>query len=263
MGSAQLATQLANQPATLLADQLNGRVILITGAGDGIGAAAAETFATAGATVILAGRTTKKLELMYDRIIKAGNPEPAIYPIDHLRSGPKEYAEMAGIIQENFGRLDGIILAAAVPGESTPYEYYNPENWLQVIHTNLTTPFALTQALYPLLLETGKTHGTARLIYCTDESVASGQAFRPAFAASKAGLQSLMAGFADETEHHHCLQVLGFDPGAINTATRRKMYPGNDNENLPKPAECADALLRLFLNEKAKTGSITLFEAER
>lgn len=241
------------QAASKLLDQ---QVILITGAGDGIGAAAAEQAAALGATVILLGRTSKKLELNYDRIVRNGHPEPALYPLDHMQATPTDYANLATTIQDTFGRLDGLLMCAAEPGMTTPFDRYNPEDWLKVIHTNLTAPFAMLQALYPLLLTTGQTHGHATVAYCTDEDLASGQAFRAAFSASKAGLQSLMQAFADETEHHGVLRVNGIDPQAVNTATRRKMYPGADNDKLPKPAEFAQQLMYLFDPACNTTGSV-------
>ena len=61
---------------------LNDKVILITGAGDGIGRVAAITYAKHGATVILLGKTTNKLECVYDEIVNAGYPKPAIVPMD-------------------------------------------------------------------------------------------------------------------------------------------------------------------------------------
>ncbi len=66
------------------ADALKGKVILVTGAGDGIGRQAAISYAQHGATVILLGRTVKKLESVYDEIEAAGYPQPAIIPLDMM-----------------------------------------------------------------------------------------------------------------------------------------------------------------------------------
>ncbi|WP_368227730.1 SDR family NAD(P)-dependent oxidoreductase, partial [Aeromonas sp. R1-1] len=63
-------------------DLLKDKVILVTGAGDGIGREAALTYAAHGATVILLGRTSAKLEAVYDQIEAAGYPLPAIVPVD-------------------------------------------------------------------------------------------------------------------------------------------------------------------------------------
>lgn len=227
---------------------LKNHTVLIAGAGDGLGAATAEAAAAAGATVILLGRTVRKLELVYDRINKMESAvEPAIYPLDLLQAGPEQFRELAAVIDTHFGRLDSLLLTAALPGDTTPLDSYNPENWLQVMHANLTAPFAMLQALYPLLLNTAQQQGQANVLYCTDQQLAQGQAFRPAYSASKAGLQSFMQSFAQEVEHHNGLYVNGIDPGAVNTATRRKMYPGANNDLLPSAADTAIKLLPLLI----------------
>ena len=74
-----MSCKIDYQPAPNL---LENRVVLVTGAGDGIGRAAALTYARHGATVILLGRTIAKLERVYDEIEAAGGPQPAIFPLN-------------------------------------------------------------------------------------------------------------------------------------------------------------------------------------
>ena len=90
------------QPAS---DLLAGRIILVTGAGDGIGRAASICFALHGATVILAGKTSSKLEAVYDHITAAGGPMPAIYPIHFGGAVYKDYEDMAIRLHDEFGHL--------------------------------------------------------------------------------------------------------------------------------------------------------------
>lgn len=99
---------------------LNSKTILITGAGDGIGAIAAKTFARFGATVILLGRTVEKLELVYDDIVAEGGAEPFIYPMDLMSSDFEDYEKLATAIRDDIGQLDGLLLNAAVLGQKTP-----------------------------------------------------------------------------------------------------------------------------------------------
>jgi Short-chain dehydrogenases of various substrate specificities len=94
-------------------DALQGRVILVTGAGAGIGRQAALSYAEKGATVILLGRTVKKLEAVYDEITATGAPQPAIIPLDMLGATRQHYLDMADTIDQQFGRLDGVLHNAA------------------------------------------------------------------------------------------------------------------------------------------------------
>ncbi|MGB2155109.1 MAG: SDR family NAD(P)-dependent oxidoreductase, partial [Porticoccaceae bacterium] len=103
---------------------LQDRIILITGAGDGIGKAAAKACAALGATVILAGRTVAKLEQVFDQIVAAGDPEPVIYPVDLEGATGEDYDELAVNIDQQFGRLDGLLHNAAILGQRTPLTNY-------------------------------------------------------------------------------------------------------------------------------------------
>ena len=104
--------------------------------------------------MILLGRTVSKLESVYDEIEAAGHPKPAIVPLNLEGAAVKEYEELAMTIEDNFGRLDGLLHNAGILGTRSPVEMYDPETWNQVMHVNATAPFLLTRALIPLLRET-------------------------------------------------------------------------------------------------------------
>ncbi|MBT3897711.1 MAG: SDR family NAD(P)-dependent oxidoreductase, partial [Gammaproteobacteria bacterium] len=108
-------------PTALLKD----KIILVTGAGDGIGRVAALTYASYGATVVLLGRTTTKLESGYDEIIASGAPEPGIAPMDLATATPDEIQKLAEVMEEQYGRLDGLLHTAAILGERVPVEHYD------------------------------------------------------------------------------------------------------------------------------------------
>ena len=130
---------------------LNDKVILVTGAGDGIGKVAALTYAKLGATVILLGKTVSKLESVYDEIIAQGSPEPAIVPLDLKGATKQNYLDMASTIVEQFGQLDGALLNASMLGELTPFTQIHEQIWNDVLQVNTTSQFLLAQALIPIL----------------------------------------------------------------------------------------------------------------
>ena len=137
------------------ADLLKGKVILITGAGDGIGAQAARTYAKHGATCILLGRTVSKLEAVYDEIVNAGSaepaPEPAIVPLDIKGATPSHYQQMTQTIIDQFGKLDGVLHNASVLGHLSSFKDIEQQEWLDVMQTNVNGTVFLTQALIPAL----------------------------------------------------------------------------------------------------------------
>ena len=131
---------------------LRERIILVTGAGDGIGKAAAMAYAEVGAQIILAGRTQAKLEQVYDSIVTAGYPEPTLYPIDLEGATQEDYEQLAVSIDEQFGRLDGLLMNAGILGQRTPLSNYRTDVWDRVIKVNVTSQFQMTQSLMPVLV---------------------------------------------------------------------------------------------------------------
>lgn len=80
-----------------------GQVVLITGAAGGLGSELAKQAATAGATIVLAGKRVRALEKVYDAIVATGAPEPAIYPVNLEGATPAEFATMADTSRSNAG----------------------------------------------------------------------------------------------------------------------------------------------------------------
>ena len=103
-------------------NSLKDRVILVTGAGDGIGKAAAIAYANAGAKLILAGRTVEKLEQVYDQIIANGGLEPLIYPVDFEGATEDDFNQLANQCDQQFGRLDGLLLNAGILGQNPSFK---------------------------------------------------------------------------------------------------------------------------------------------
>ena len=227
------------QPAP---DLLAERVVLITGAGDGIGRELARQCAGAGATVILLGRTLRKLEAVYDEIIAAGAPEPVIHPMDLAGARPEDYITLAEALESQFGRLDALVHNAAMLGSLTPITHYPGERWYEVMQTNLHAPFLLTQACLGLLNAADR----GRLLFVSDAVGRHARAYWGAYAASKSATEALMQTLAAELETNTGIRVNSLDPGAVRTRMRTQAYPGEDPTPLPQPAEVIDAFLYLL-----------------
>jgi NAD(P)-dependent dehydrogenase (short-subunit alcohol dehydrogenase family) len=223
-------------------DLLAGRVILITGAGDGIGAAAARACAAHGATVILLGRTTRKLEKVYDAIEQAGYPQAAIYPMNLEGAAPKDYDDLAATIEQEFGRLDGLLHNASLLGTLTPLGQYDIEQWSKVMQVNLNAPFLLTRACLELL----KKSDDASLLFTTSSVGRQGRAYWGAYAISKAANENMMQIWADELESNTHVRANSINPGAVRTSMRARAYPGEDPNTLPKPDDILATYLYLL-----------------
>lgn len=214
------------------ADLLLGKIIVVTGAGSGIGRTAALHFAQLGATVVLLGRTIAKLESIYDEIVAANLPQPAIYPINFEGAVEKDYIDMCNKLDEAFGVIDGILFNAAVLGERTPLENYSADVWLKVFQVNVHAPFLMCKTLLPLLRKA--THAS---VLFTGSSVGyHGRAYWGAYAASKAAAENLMQTLADEEDGTSSVRVNSINPGATRTAMRAEAYPA-ENPSTVKSAE--------------------------
>lgn len=223
-------------------DLLAGRVILVTGAGDGIGRAAARTFAAHGASVIGVGRTIAKLETLYDEIKAAGHPEPVIQGVDLSGVTRADCQQLAEAIGTQFGRLDGVLHNASILGPRLPLAQYDADAWRRVMTVNLDSNFLLTQALLPWLED-----GIDPMVLFTS----SGAGLRPraywgAYAISKAGIEALMKVFADEHENLTRIRFASLNPGGTRTAMRAAAMPGENPGTLPTPMDLMPLYLWLF-----------------
>ena len=219
---------------------MNDRVILVTGAGGAIGGAVAKALAAQGASVILLGRSLLPLEKTYDAIVAAGHAQPAICPLDFATASPSDFQTIADTIQQEFGRLDGILHAAATLGSLTPIEHYDLPLWQRVLQINLTAPMLLTRACLDLL----KVSTDASVLFSTSEVGLKGQAYWGAYGVAQAGIENLAEILADELEENTRIRVNSIDPGPIRSRLRALAYPGEDPNTLPS----AETVLPVYLH---------------
>ncbi|MDJ0929330.1 MAG: YciK family oxidoreductase [Gammaproteobacteria bacterium] len=223
-------------------DLLADRIILVTGAGSGIGRAAALSYAGHGARVILHGRTVSKLEQVYDEIVAAGGRRPSIAPLNLLKAQADAFYQLRDSIEDEFGQLDGLLHNAGILGERTPIEQYDINTWVEVIHVNLTVPFVLTQVLLPLLNKSGD----ASVVFTSSGVGRQGRAYWGAYAVSKFGTEGLAQVLADETAGAGRIRVNCVNPGRTRTAMRAAAYPAEDPNTLPQPEDIMAAYLYLM-----------------
>ena len=238
-------------PPSLLAN----RIILVTGAGDGIGSAAAKSFATHGATVILLGRTTSKLEAVYDEIEQAGHPQPAIYPMDLEGASPNDYENLAKILETEFGRLNGLLHNAGQLGTLTPLEHYDINQWYKIMQVNLNAPFLLTKACLRLM----KRAQDASIVFTSSNVGYKGKAYWGAYAVSKFAIVGMMQILADELEANTDIRVNSINPGAVRTKMRAAAYPGEESQLLPLPETIMFPYLYLMGPDSHEINGQTLF----
>jgi len=226
---------------------LANKIILITGAGAGIGQAAAVACAEAGAEVILAGRTRSKLESVYDHIIEAGWTEPLIFPVDLEGATPDDYSDLADSIDTTCGRLDGLLHNAGILGQRTPLSHYPHSVWVKVLQVNLTSQFAMTQSLMPVLEKSDQ----ASVLFTTSSVGRQGRAFWGAYGISKFAIEGMVQTWSMETEGIGNVRVNAINPGATRTTMRAQAFPAENPESLKTPEQIMPAYLYLLGDDSA------------
>jgi NAD(P)-dependent dehydrogenase (short-subunit alcohol dehydrogenase family) len=224
------------------ADLLKDRVILVTGAGQGLGHAAALAFAAHGATVILHGRNVAKLEAAYDAIEELGAPQPAIMPLDFVKTTQAELDGFAQSIRSTCKRLDGIFHAATHFTPLMPLALQDLDTWRKHADVNLTVPAALTKACMPLL----KQAPDATVVFLSETHAISPNAYWGAFATTKSALATLATIWQAEVLEGESLRFRVCLPGPVASPSRSKSHPGELAGTLPSLASLATHFLYLM-----------------
>jgi len=231
---------LGNAVSSSNADALAERVILITGANGALGDAAARACARAGATVVLLGRRVPKLQRLHDALLAIG-PQPAIYPLDLLGATPADYAEMAMRIDDEFGRLDGVLHAAAEFQGLTPLQNTDPSEFVNALHVNVGAPFLLTQACLPLL----RRAPDGAIVFVMDDPQRVGRAYWGGYGVAKFALEGLLRVLSDELENSS-IRVSALQPGPMQTPLRTKAFMTEAPGTWPQASAYADACVHLL-----------------
>ena len=227
-------------------DLLKDKIILVTGATGGFGKAISLACAEHGASVILLAKNVRLTEALYDEIENAGYPKPAIYPMNLEGATEHDYQELAQNIDQEFGRLDGLIHCAALLGTPTPFEHSDTETWYQVHQVNLHAVYLLTRSTISLLKQSKQ----ASLVFMTDNKKT---AYWDAYSVSKQAVvamaELLAAEFEGSSLHVNCV-----NPGRTKTALQLGAFPAADNDLLPSPTDHVRLFLYLMSDELEESG---------
>ncbi len=221
---------------------LEGRIVLVTGASRGIGAATAEAFAQQGAHVILTARSADPLESVEDRIHKAGGTA-TIAPLDLVNAD--SIGRLALAVSERWGRLDILVLNAAMLGTLGPVQHIDAVEFAKLFTLNVSAQQAMIAAFDPLL----KKSEEAILIGITSSVAAVPRAFWGAYGASKAAFEVLISSYGLENCNSGRIKVAIVDPGATRTKMRADAYPGEDPETVKEPSVVGEQIVHLVRNE--------------
>ncbi|MDP0562125.1 MAG: YciK family oxidoreductase [Candidatus Endonucleobacter sp. (ex Gigantidas childressi)] len=224
---------------------LEGRNIIVTGAGSGIGKAASLTFAKHGATVILLGLTTSKLEAVYDLIEQNKSPQAIIYPINFEEATEEDYQRMAETVSQEFHHIDGLLHNAGLLGKLKPLSQYDYHTWQNVMNVNLNAPFLITRELLPLLRKSTD----ASIVFTSSSVSQKGRAHWGAYSVSKFAIEGLMQILADEEDGISSIRCNSINPGSTRTSMRASAYPGEDPLSQPAPEDIMAAYLYLMGSE--------------
>lgn len=232
-------------------------MILVTGASAGIGRVAALACARHGATLILHGRDTGRLEAVYDEIDAAGGPQAIILPLDLAAATDRDFDNLAQAVRAQVKRLDGILHNAAHSIPLGALQHERLDDWLRLLRINVAAVFALTRACTPLLREapdasvvlTGETHGLRPAAYWGG------------FAVSKSALTAYNAIQAQEWEASPNLRINLVVPGKVDSPHRGRTHPGEPREARAGPESLVPLYLYLLGPDSAGVSG-RVFEAD-
>lgn len=216
--------------------------VLITGAAGGLGSALARLLARRGVSLLLVDRDSRGLDRLSDEISAAGLQEPGVCPLDLAVVGPDTFAEVAMILEREFGGLDHLVHCAAHFRGLAPLDQIDPAEWITSVQVNLNAVWALTTACTPLLRR-----GTgASVTIVLDEEARSESAYWGAYGVTKAALRAYARILREEVEAMG-IRVLTAEPGPMRTGLRAAAYLAENPAILPEPAEVAGAIVERIL----------------
>lgn len=219
--------------------ELDGKVVLVTGASRGLGYQAALEAARRGAHVIAIARTVGGLEDLDDDIKTLGG-STTLVPLDLLDFDAIDRLGLS--IFQRWGKLDGLVANAAILGTITPLAHLDPKDFEQAFGLNVTSNYRLIRSLDALLRQSD----AGRAVFLSSGVIRGVRPFWGLYSATKAALEVMVRSYADELSVSQARANI-FDPGRMRTQMRAKAYPGEDPDTLPHPSTAAPALIDMIM----------------
>jgi len=194
---------------------LKGKVAIITGAGRGLGRAAALTMARAGADTVIVSRTPRELEETASLIIEVGGVVAAVTGDMAKGEDIKRTVETA---LETFGGVDILMNNAAVVTPMKPCHEMTAEEWRYALDVDLTAPLLLAKEVVPVMAKAGG----GKIINVTSGLAEIVLSPFGAYSVAKAGLNHLTRLMAWELKRFN-IQVNGLDPGLMDTRMQEQI----------------------------------------
>lgn len=235
--------------------QLTGHVILITGAGGGLGGTAALALAKQGAQIILLDKIISKLETVYDKIVEAGAPEPILYPFDLAGANENDYQELADRIEAKYGSLQGLLHSAVEFSAFEPISLHKTKDWGHSLNVNLSAPFLLCRVLLPVMQKSA----SAAIVFTSDSKAREGQAYSASYGVSKIALEGFAKILSEELEADGKIRVNTLIPGPVHSPLRKRAYPAEDKTLLPAMESLNDLYIYLFSDESIGMNGQTIY----
>jgi len=228
--------------------KFSNKVVLITGASRGLGAALAHGFAKEGATLILMARHVAGLEAI-DKELDQYNVETTLVPLD--LSKPERLQSLPQALMEKFGHLDVLVGNAGMLGNLSPLTHYSPRDFQKIMDVNVTANWHLMTGLEALL----KKSKAPREIFITSAWAHDVSPYWGPYAASKAALDTMVKTYAQEMVNTPFRGNL-VDPGAMQTDMFKKAMPGADLSTIKAPEDNVQVIMELALEDCKVTGTI-------
>ncbi len=223
-----------------MAELLAARVVIVTGAGRGIGRAISVALAQESATIVLASRSVEHLEQTADMVTQAGG---RAHIVTAELTGEEWIKNIVAETAGRFGRLDVLVNNAGIT-HSAYLEETTTEDWDRVIRVNSRAPFILCREALPLLRKADR----AYIVNIASVVGVKGYPEQSAYTASKHALRGMTISLAEELRGTN-IRVHVLCPGGVATDMVARVRPDIARDELIRPEEVAELVHYLVTHE--------------